>query len=177
MQNSRDLHADMPLYSVPSSYLLSTAPESIKLNNVPLIIPNLLLKYESDMMLILLKQITFNWSANVPTLLSKSACTTYRGTAGSCILNALWFIMCGHCATNISLSKICLLFFTMFLFRSSLISTLSVPKYKSLYRFHHGLHMEKNEWIYTLKCICIHLYVIHSGNLYKDLYFGTEGVW
>ena len=70
-QKSRDLHADMPLYSVPSSYLLSTAPESIKLNNVPLIIPNLLLKYESDMMLILLKQITFNWSANVPTLLSK----------------------------------------------------------------------------------------------------------
>ena len=65
------MHADMPLYSVPSSYLLSTAPESIKLNNVPLIIPNLLLKYESDMMLILLKQITFNWSANVPTLLSK----------------------------------------------------------------------------------------------------------
>ena len=42
--------ADMPLYSVPSSYLLSTSPESIKLNNVPLIIPNLLLKYESDMM-------------------------------------------------------------------------------------------------------------------------------
>ena len=51
--------------------MLSTAPESIKLNNVPHIIPNLLLKYESDMMLILLKQITFNWSANVPTLLSK----------------------------------------------------------------------------------------------------------
>ena len=68
---SIDPNADMPLYSVPSSYLLSTAPESIKLNNVPLIIPNLLLKYESDMMLILLKQITFNWSANVPTLLSK----------------------------------------------------------------------------------------------------------
>ena len=61
----------MPLYLVPSSYLLSTAPESIKLNNVPLIIANLLLKYESDMMLILLKEITFNWSANVPTLLSK----------------------------------------------------------------------------------------------------------
>ena len=68
---STDPNADMPLYSVPSSYLLSTAPESIKLNNVPLIIPNLLLKYESDMMLILLKQVTFNWSANVPTLLSK----------------------------------------------------------------------------------------------------------
>ena len=61
----------MPLYSIPSLYMLSTAPESIKLNNVPLIIPNLLLKYESDMMLILLKKITFNWSANVPTLVSK----------------------------------------------------------------------------------------------------------
>ena len=135
----------MPLYSVPSSYLLSSAPECIKLNNVPLIIPNLLLKYESDMMLILLKQIMFNWSTNVSTLLSKSTCTTYRETAGICILNALWFIMCGHCATNILLSKICLLFFSMFLFCSSLISTLSVPKYKSLYRFHHGLHMEQNE--------------------------------
>ena len=43
------------------------------------------------------------------------------------------------------LSKICFLFFTMFLFRSSLIYTLSAPKYKSLYRFHHGLHMEQNE--------------------------------
>ena len=68
---SIDPNADMPLYSVPSSYLLSTAPESIKLNNVPLIIPNLLLKYEYDMILILLKHITFNWSANVPTLLLK----------------------------------------------------------------------------------------------------------
>ena len=107
--------ADMPLYSVPSSYLLSAAHESIKLNIMSLIIPNLLLKYESDMMLILLKKITFNWSASVPTLLSKRTCTTCREIAGSCILNALWFIMCGHCATNILLSKICLLFFTMFL--------------------------------------------------------------
>ena len=74
---STDPNADMPLYPVPSSYLLSTAPESIKLNNVPLIIPNLLLKYESDMRLILLKQITFNWSANIPTLLSKRTCTTH----------------------------------------------------------------------------------------------------
>ena len=95
-QKSCDLHANMPLYSVPSSYLLSTAPESIKLNNVPLIIPNLLLKYESDMMLILLKQIMFNWLANAPTLLSKSTCATYRGTAGSCVLYALWFILCGQ---------------------------------------------------------------------------------
>ena len=41
-------------------------------------------------------------------------CTTYRETTRTCILNALWFIMCGHCATNILLSKICLLFFAMF---------------------------------------------------------------
>ena len=32
-----------------------------------------------------------------------------------------------------------------FLFHSSLICTISVPKYKSLHRFHHGLHMEQNE--------------------------------
>ena len=104
----------MPLYSAPSSYLLTSAPKSIKLNNVPLIIPNLLLKYESNMMLILLKQITFNWLVMFLLYFRKSTCTTYRETVGSCFLNALWFIMCGHCATNILLSKICLLFFTMF---------------------------------------------------------------
>ena len=35
------------------------------------------LKYESDMMLILLKQRMFNWSPNVPIFISKSMCATH----------------------------------------------------------------------------------------------------
>src|SRR3989337_152214 len=72
------------------------------------------------MMLILLKQRMFNWSANVPTLVSKSMCATYRETAGNCI--CLCTLVHHGWATNIVLSKICLLFFNMFLFCSSLIS-------------------------------------------------------
>ena len=36
-----------------------------------------MLKYESDMMLISLKQRTFNWSPNVPIFISKSMCVTH----------------------------------------------------------------------------------------------------
>jgi hypothetical protein len=55
--------------------------------------------------------------------------------------------------------------------------TPSVPKYKSFQRFKYRLHKEQNEWIYTLKYVYIHPYVVHIEISKKNLYLGIEGVY
>ena len=42
--------------------------------------------------------------------------------------------------------------------------------------FNKWLHTKQNEWIYTLKYVYIHPYVVVIWNVYKDKYLGTEGV-
>ena len=50
-----------------------------------------------------------------------------------------------------------------------------VPKYLSFRDFNKWLHMEQNEWIYTLKYVYIHPYVpVHLKSL-KRLIFRNEG--
>ena len=63
------------------------------------------------MILILLKQRTFNWSANVPTLVLKSVCATYRETAGNCISLISIVVQYGPCREEeqVHLQSTCLL--------------------------------------------------------------------
>ena len=100
----------------------------LKLNNTPIISPKLTSSNTNcDMILILVNRHTFNWSGNAPTWFSKCMWPHIERHHGIAFLWALWFIMGGQPTLyrkkgNLN-NMLPLLFFNMFLFYSSLVST------------------------------------------------------
>ena len=103
----------------------------LKLNNTPVISPNLTSSNKNcDMILILVNRHTFNWSGNAPTWFSKCMWPYIERQHGIAFLWAVWFIMSGQptlYAMKQNLKNMLpLLFFNMLLFCYSIFSTYSM---------------------------------------------------